>query len=148
MFFFSTISMKKYWIALCICLPLAVWAQPQAGLRAAKALSTRQVTNAMLRSTPRTAWISLKKNNTLLQLISHTTPPAKIPQLHKNIVLSAPQRQEWLQHYQKILTDFEQFKKESSTFLFIRLSPWKCIRYLPKKSAGGLPACARYTAEF
>ncbi len=50
-------------------------------------------------------------------------PPATFPVLHSQIVLNTAQRQQWLADYHKILGDFEQFKRESSPFLFYQSIP-------------------------
>ena len=115
--------MKKYGCLLLICLPLIAWSQVSKGLKAVQALSAPSVERAVLRTTPQLAWPNAHKTQSLLQLISRHSPAPGKPWPHSNIVLSAPQRQEWLANYQKILVDFEQFKKESSTFLFYQSIP-------------------------
>ena len=99
------------------------WSQPHKGLKAVKALNGPQVQNAVLRAIPQVAWPQSKNTQAFLQLISQPTPPASQPRTHINIVLSAPQRQDWLTNYEKILADFEQFKRNSLSFLFYQSIP-------------------------
>ena len=105
-----------------MCLPLVVGAQPHKGVKAIKALSSPQVERTVLHATPWT-WQHPQNTQSFLQLLSRATPPLGQPRLHKDIVLNTQQRQIWLTNYQKILTDFEQFKKDSFSFLFYQSIP-------------------------
>lgn len=98
-------------------------AQVPKELKAIKALSGQQVENAVTRAALRPTWPQLKSPLTTIQLIAQPTPPAGVPRLHADIVLSTPQHRDWLASYQQILTDFEHLKKESSTFLFYQSIP-------------------------
>ena len=111
-----TIHMKKYLCLVLLSLPLTLGAQSYKGFKALAGRLENALTRSAVRFIP-------KRTYQLSQLLFRPMPKPSIPVLDSQIVLAAPQRQQWLTDYQKIIADFEQFKEESSSFVFYQSIP-------------------------
>ena len=117
-----------------MCLPLAVWSQPHKGLKTISALGKQSLNNTVIRASTKN-WIPTKQTRALGKLICQPTPPlASWLQLHPSLVLTTPQRKEWLNDYKKIMTDFEEFKTKSGTFLFYQSIPLEKRNLSPEET--------------
>lgn len=113
--------MKRFLCALLCAIPLVTAAQPHKGAKLAQAL-TGQVEKQLARQAL-VHYQAPKTRQPVFQLLTQPTPTAKRPLLRDNIVLTTPQREAWQNNYQRILTDFEQFKQKASPFLFYQSLP-------------------------
>lgn len=114
--------MKKKLLGLCLLyIPLVLSAQVERGIKAVTTLS-KPLETSLTRSVT-TSLNSAKYTPALSKLILKPTPFAAYPLLKPSIVLTQPQRKQWIEDYKQLIANFEIFKQESFAFLYYQSLP-------------------------
>ncbi len=119
-------NMKKWICLLCLCIPLEASAQPKKGFLSLLRNIERpnRLQQNLERTLVRTQFSTSREPHAISKFILSPTPAIpQRPVLQKELILSPAQEKDWLARYHQILADFDQFKKDSSPFLYYQSIP-------------------------